>query len=443
MSPAALVPLHGIASRHDLPLPFSFVIIGAAAALVVSFALLFFAWRSPKFLKLTGISLPGLTRLVDHGGSRLTVQLLVLAVYAWAALALFAGKDLLTNPIFGFVFAWMWVGLVPLSLLLGPFWRVTNPLRTIHRGLCSLAQVDPAVGLARLPAKLGVWPAAVGIFAFGWLELVQPDRATLGVLRVWALAWLVSLIIGSVIFGSAWIAAADPFEAFAETIAQLSPIRRVDGALRMVNPLAGLSSWDPPRGAGAVVSMLLGITAFDSFANTSWWIKTVQNSDLPQIWWATGGLIAMALIVGVTFSLSTRWMALFSQDPHLRAADLPRLMAGSVAPIVVGYAIAHYATLLIVEGQRTALLFSDPLGRGWNVFGTAELSANTAIFDHPTLVAVIQLTSIVVGHIVGIVVAHERSLTILQPKAALRGQLPLLVVMVFYTCSGLILLFSP
>ena len=33
MSPSVLVPLHGIASRRDLPLPFSYVVTGAALAL--------------------------------------------------------------------------------------------------------------------------------------------------------------------------------------------------------------------------------------------------------------------------------------------------------------------------------------------------------------------------------------------------------------------------
>ena len=121
-----------------------------------------------------------------------------------------AGQDLLTNPIFGFVFVWMWVGLVPISLLLGQFWRATNPLRTIHRGLCAVARVDPEQGLLTLPAGIGVWPAAVGLFGFGWLELVQPDRTTLAVLRVWALAWLVILVLGAIIFGQRWIGAADP-----------------------------------------------------------------------------------------------------------------------------------------------------------------------------------------------------------------------------------------
>jgi hypothetical protein len=66
-----------------------------------------------------------------------------------------ASQDLLTNPIFGFVFVWMWVGLVPISLLLGQFWRATNPLRTIYRGLCAVARIDPEQGLVTLPPGQG------------------------------------------------------------------------------------------------------------------------------------------------------------------------------------------------------------------------------------------------------------------------------------------------
>ena len=176
-----LVPLHGIASRHDLPLPFGYVVVGAALALAVSFLVLLLAWRRPRFPELTGRALPGLTQLVDHPATRLVARLLVLAVYAWAALALMAGQDLLTNPVFGFVFVWVWVGLVPISLLLGGFWRATNPLRTIHDGLSRLAGVDPDQGLVRLPERIGVWPAAAALFAFAWLELVQPDQPVVGV----------------------------------------------------------------------------------------------------------------------------------------------------------------------------------------------------------------------------------------------------------------------
>jgi hypothetical protein len=435
-----LIPLHGIASRGDLPLPFSFVVIGAVLALVISFAILIFAWRQPRFERVGGRPMPGLTAVVDHPIVRLVARGLVLATYAWAGLAMMAGQDLLTNPIFGFVYVWMWVGLVPISLLLGQFWRATNPLRTIHRGLCALARVDPEQGLVTLPSRVGVWPAAVGLFGFGWLELVQPDRTTLAVLWLWALAWLVILVLGAIVFGQRWIGAADPFEAYASTLAQMSIWRRVGDQLRLVNPLAGLNAWHAPPGATAVVAALLGSTAFDSFTNTSWWIRAVQSSTVPTVVWATGGLLIMVIIVFVTFSLAAAWMGRYGNRP---AAEYPRLMVGSLLPIVLGYVVAHYATLLIVEGQRTAINFSDPLGRGWNVFGSAEMGVNSAIFNHPTAISLVQLGAIVGGHVFGIVCAHEKAVSLLPPDRAVRGQLPLLLVMIGYTCAGLLLLFSP
>jgi hypothetical protein len=435
-----LVPLHGIASRHDLPLPFSFVVIGAALVLTISFVILIFAWRAPRFDRVGGRPMPRLTAIVDHPVTRLVARVVVLAAYVWALLALIAGQDLLTNPAFGFVYVWMWVGLVPISLLLGQFWRATNPLRTIHRGLCALARVDPGQGLAALSAKVGVWPAAAGIFGFAWLELVQPDRTTLAVLRLWALAWLVILVLGAIVFGQRWIGAADPFEAYASTLAQMSIWRRVGDQMRLVNPLAGLNAWHAPPGATAVVAALLGSTAFDSFANTSWWIGVVQSSRVPTVMWGTGGLLAMIIIVFVSFSLAAAWMGRYGGRP---AAAYPRLMVGSLLPIVLGYVVAHYATLLIVEGQRTAINVSDPLGRGWNVFGSAEMGVNSAIFNYPTAIALVQLAAIVGGHVLGIVCAHEKAVTLLPPDRALRGQWPLLLVMVGYTCAGLVLLFSP
>jgi len=435
-----LIPLHGIASRRDLPLPFSFVMAGAVLALVISFAILIFAWRTPHLKRVGGRDLPRVTAVVDSSVVQLIARALILATYAWAGLAMMAGQDLLTNPIFGFVFVWMWVGLVPISLLLGQFWRATNPLRTIHRGLSAIARVDPEQGLLSLPAGIGVWPAAIGLFGFGWLELVQPDRTTLAVLRVWALAWLVILVLGAIVFGQRWIGAADPFEVYASTIAQMSIFRRVGDQLRLVNPLAGLNAWRAPPGSTAVVAALLGSTAFDSFTNTSWWIQTVQNSALPTVLWGTAGLLTMIIIVFVTFSLGAAWMGRYGDRP---AWEYPRLMVGSLLPIVLGYVVAHYATLLIVEGQRVAINFSDPLGRGWNTFGSAEMGVNSAIFNHPTGIAVMQACAIVGGHVFGIICAHEKAVALLPPDRAVRGQLPLLLVMIGYTCAGLLLLFSP
>ena len=63
--------------------------------------------------------------------------------------------------------------------------------------------------------------------------------------------------------------------------------------------------------------------------------------------------------------------------------------------------------------------------------------------DHPGVIAVAQAGAVVAGHIVGIVAAHDRAITVSPPSRVVAGQLPMLVVMVGYTVAGLLLLFSP
>jgi hypothetical protein len=71
------------------------------------------------------------------------------------------------------------------------------------------------------------------------------------------------------------------------------------------------------------------------------------------------------------------------------------------------------------------------------------MGVNSAIFNHPTAIAMVQLSAIVGGHVFGIVCAHEKAVALLPPDRAVRGQWPLLLVMIGYTCAGLLLLFSP
>ena len=48
----------------------------------------------------------------------------------------------------------------------------------------------------------------------------------------------------------------------------------------------------------------------------------------------------------------------------------------------------------------------------------------------------------VTGHVLGVIAAHDRAVRLLPKRHQLTGQLPLLLVMVFYTVSGLYLLFG-
>jgi hypothetical protein len=71
------------------------------------------------------------------------------------------------------------------------------------------------------------------------------------------------------------------------------------------------------------------------------------------------------------------------------------------------------------------------------------MGVNASIVNHPLAIALIQLGAIVLGHVVSIVVAHEKAVRVLPPERALAGQLPMLAVMLGYTSAGLLLLFSP
>lgn len=431
-----MTPLHGIGSRQDLPLPFWLVVTGAAIVLVVTFALLLFAWREPRYEDESGRPLPRLTRVVDAPVTTWVLRGVVAAIWLLAGVALVAGVDRIDNPVFGFIFVWVWVGLVPLSLLFGHVWRRTNPIRTL---LAFMSVVTPSLR-RRQPGRYSVRPAALGLAAFLFLELVQPDRTTLPVLRGYAAVWLIVLLFGALVVGRRWIAMADPFEVFASTIARMSPWGRTrSGQLMLTSPVRNLASWQVPQHLSWVCVVLLAGTAFDSFGNQTWWIQLVQNSPLPSWLWGTIGLLTMTAIVAVTYLAGCA--GLRSSDRSL--AERANLLAPGLVPIVAGYALAHYGTLLWLEGQRTALQFSDPLGRNWNLFGTAELGINTAIIEHLTLVACFQVLCIVGGHVLGVLVSHDIALRYLHTdRDRLLGQAPLMAVMVFYTCMGLVLMFA-
>ncbi len=435
-----LVPLHGLGSRQDLPLPFPAVLGGAALVLLLSFGVLALAWREPRWYGVpSGRPVPSLTGLVDSRWFRAVLGVAGVGVFGWVGAALWFGRDLVTNPVFGFTYVWLWVGLVPVSLLLGPVWKLANPLRWLAWLLHRLGV--PEDGMRPLAGttwqRLGSYPAALGLLGFLWLELVQPDNNTLAVLQGWWLAWMVVVLGGSVVFGRRWVAAADPFEAYSTLIARAGPWQRIDGRVSMVNPLRNLATSRSPAGTWTVVAVLLGGTAFDGFSATSWWVRTTQASALPRPVWGTLGLAAMVALVALTFALGVRGLGRLRRTGHLE------LLAASVIPIVIGYAVAHYLSLLVLEGQRTLINLSDPFGLGWNVFGTAELPINQLWLELPQVTAAIQLVAIVGGHLLGILVAHELSLRGLPAARRTIGQVPLLAVMIGYTCGGLLLLFSP
>jgi hypothetical protein len=437
-----LVRAHGVGGAQDLPIPTELAIAGATAAVAVSFVVLALAWRTPRYDAATsGRPAPQwLARTVDSRAFGWTLRVLGLAFFGYVAWAALAGPDLRINPTFGVVYVLLWVGLVPASLLFGPVYKAVNPLRTLHLVLGRVVGGDAAHGVRELPRRLGYWPAAVGLFAFVWLELVYPRAAFLAPVILWFAVYIAVLLVGSALFGSRWFEHADPFEAYSTLVGHLSPFgRRDDGALVLRSPLAGLDAVRPAPGLVAVVAVLFGSTAFDSFGDSTLWLRFTQSTTLDVTLVNTGMLFVFSATVWASFVVATTAVA---RREGVRRSELPVLLAHSVVPIIVGYMVAHYLTYFVESGQQTLVQLSDPMATGANLLGTADFEVSYWLSSHPTFLAVTKVLAVVAGHVLGVVAAHDRAIRLLAKRDELTGQLPLLVVMVCYTVTGLLLLFG-
>ncbi|MFC7362652.1 hypothetical protein [Nocardioides astragali] len=441
LSVGGSISAHGLGGAKDLPIPAELAIAGAVAALVISFTVLALAWREPRYDAATsGRPAPAwLDRLVSSRVLAVVARVLGMAFFLYVAAAAVAGKDSLINPFLGTFYVLLWVGLVPASLLLGPFFKAVSPVRTISMLFAKISGVPEGEGLYAYPARLGYWPAAAGLFAFVWLELVYPHSTDLGPVRLWTAAYLGIMLIGSAVWGTTFLARADPFEVYSSLVAKLSIWGRRQGVLVLRSPLANLDTVVPRPGLVAVVGVLFGSTAFDSFRESSAWLRLVQSMSMSRVLPDTLALITFSL--GVALVLTVATMATGVTSDTLRRA-LPDLFAHAVVPIIVGYIAAHYLTYLVEYGQQTLIQLSDPLSRGDDYLGTADLQVNYWLSMHPTFVAVAKVLAVALGHVLGVVAAHDRAVKLLPPRHQLTGQLPLLVAMVGFTVGGLYLLFA-
>ncbi|MFA6574137.1 MAG: hypothetical protein WCS84_01855, partial [Nocardioides sp.] len=334
---------HGIGGPGNLPISPSLAIAGAVAALVVSFTVLAVAWRTPRYDEATsGRPAPAwLDSLVASTGWRVALRVAGFVVFAYAVMVAVLGEDALTNPFFGIVFVWWWVGLVPLSLLFGPVWKAISPVRTINLAFAKLSGSDPDVGVFDYPRRLGHWPAAIGLFAFVWLELVYPFMTELGPVRLWCAVYVAAMLIGGALFGNTFYEHADPFEVYSSLVGKLSVWGTREGRLLLRSPLANLDTVVVRPGLVAVLAVLFGSTAYDSFRDSSEWVSFIQSTTTSSQLLNNLALLTFCVGVGLIFALGSM---LTGVGPEISRRSLPDRFAHSIVPIVVGYVVAHYLT---------------------------------------------------------------------------------------------------
>ncbi|HET6447968.1 MAG TPA: fenitrothion hydrolase [Conexibacter sp.] len=446
----ATAQAHGISGSADLPIPQWMFAWAAALVLIASFVALGVLWPRPRLQQ------PRLRRVLTiPRGARTLCGLVGVALYVVVAYAAFAGTEVPTaNLAPTTIYVAFWVGIPVLSVLLGDVFALFSPWRALYRWIAGAARrISPALDADPLgyPTRLGRWPAALGLLAFAWVELVYVDHdvpATLGVLM---LAYGFVQVVGMSVYGErAWSERADAFGVYFSLCARISIWETRDRELCVRPPLAGLPRLDPLPGTVAVLVVLIGSTTFDGASNGVLWVEVApwlqdRFADLgasftlaSELASSVGLAVAVAAVAGF-YELGIRGMR--TLDPRRDARELARSFAHTLAPIAFAYAIAHYFSLLVFQGQALIYLASDPLGTGANLLGTANTQVNYTLISS-TGIWYVQVVALIAGHVAGLVLAHDRALAVFPDDArvAVRSQYWMLTVMVGFTCLGLWLL---
>jgi hypothetical protein len=352
-----------------------------------------------------------------------------------------------------FVFVVFWLGLVPVVALLGNVWPALNPWRAPADAVAWLWRRSGRTWepMGRLPERLGCWPAAILLLAYTAYELAYPEPASPRALAVAIYLYSAITWYGMLWFGrEAWTLSGEAFSVYFDFLSRVAPFgaRDADGRRELVvrAPLAGLARGPSRPGAFAFVAVMLGSVAFDGLSRTPFWLDrrfdvesalgTSVGRDVVGAGFNLAGLLLVVGLVALAYVLAVAGARAFG---HVER-PLVGVFLASLIPIALAYVVAHYFSLLVLQGQVALRLASDPFGRNWDLFGTAGFSPDLTVLS-PNVVWYVQVAALVVGHVAGLLVAHDRAISLFRGVAtAVRTQYAMLVLMVLYTVGGLWLL---
>jgi hypothetical protein len=452
---------HALVARQDLPVPAWLFAWGASIVLIASFFALAAAWRKPRFEDARWRPLgAGLSRALVG----LPVQILcglvgvfLLGVAIYSGLRGTEAPD--RNFALTFLYVTAWLGFPFFSAFLGDVFRPFNPWRAVGRvagaGFRAIAGQPPAH--LTYPKKLGRWPAAIGLIAVVWLEVVYGSSGGVAVgldphaAATAALVYSAYTLAMMALFGTeVWCARGEVFSVYFGMFSQLGCFAVEDGKLGLRRPLAAATHWATLPGSAAVVIASIATTSFDgaqegafkdAITSTFNWFAD-RGVDLTTSLRLTDTIFMLLCFVGVglVYTLGVRGMRTIRGAPSL--ATLRAGFAHSLIPIALAYLVAHYFSLFVFQEQaQFTYLLSDPLGTAHtDLFGTASGGIDFRLIS-ATTIWYVQVGALVVGHVLGLTLAHDRALVYWPNyRDASRSQYWMLAVMVAFTCFGLYLL---
>jgi hypothetical protein len=446
----ATASAHGLVGKQDLPIPRWLFAWGAAVVLVVSFVGLAVLWSTPRLQNVVERRPLAVPRSLEVLAGAVGVAAFAVCVYAGFAGTQGATANLMPTV----VYVVFWVGIPFLSVVFGDVFRAFNPWLAVGKAAGWVTRRvgggDSALEPLPYPSWLGRWPAMAGVLIFAWVELVYANKDDPSQLAIMALAYAAVQLIGMSLYGvNAWSRRADAFGVYFEMFSRISPLHWRDRALWTRPLLGGAPRLTPVAGTLALLCTMIGTTSFDGFSQGTVWNSVVPhlqtffadlglNAEHALEAASTVGLIAMVLVVSLLYRLGIAGMHTVGR--RRPTDELAGLFAHTLIPIATAYVVAHYFSLLAYQGQAMAALISDPLGHGADLFGTASVAIDYTWIG-ATGIWYVQVGALVLGHVAGLALAHDRALAIYdRARDATRSQYWMLAVMVAFTSLGLWLL---
>lgn len=445
---------HAFPRPYDLPLPLGHWLIGAGLAVTLSFLAAAGLMREKRRAPEWALPLPW------WPAEALLLVLRCLSVLVFVLLlaaGLFGDQgDWDRNILPVAVWVVWWVGMAFICALIGDLWALVNPWAAIGRLAAWLA--GPRRPAPRLPEWLGVWPAVLLFLAFAWVELVWPSNAVPARLACAILLYSTITFAGMALFGvEQWLKRCEVFTLVLGLFARFAPLSARRGAAGrpylVLRPYgAGLApSPLPSVSMTALVIAILATVSFDGFSETPGWAR-VSGAGIGLLYQAgvvgaLGYVAAQTLVktlglIVAPFAFAAVYLAACRLTARLAGkgtGEVARRFVLSLAPIAIGYHLAHYFSYLIIQGQMIAPLASDPFGFGWDILGAAGRPLDVDVVDM-RLVWIVAVGGVVLGHAAAVFLAHRAALDAgMRPMA----QMPLVLLMIGYTVASLWILAQP
>jgi len=474
---------HGLGQSQNLPLPFWLYLFAAAAVVLVSFVQIGVLVGEHHALSLYPrfdlLQIRFLRALATNKPLLFGVRLLSVALFLLVILSgLFGIQAPSTNFAPTFVWIIWWVGLSFFTAFVGNIWPLVSPWRVLFEwaeGLARRLGAQKGFNLdVRYPEEWGIWPALALFALFVWIENVFEGSATPIYIALFIILYSTFTWSNMLLFGKEpWLRRGEAFSVYFGILGRFAPTEvRVtdpevckqcsaacydaeggcvncyecfaqapvkDRELNLRPPAIGLSFAEraTPDRLVFVVFLLASVT-YDSLLGTPPWAELERLTAVTP----TLGLIEVPLVF-LTVYLGFVKLGQLLSEGQVSFGRLAGAYVYSLVPIAIAYLVAHYYTLLIIQGQAIIALLSDPFGRGLDLFGTARYEVNAGLIGADT-VWYSQIGLIVAGHVLAVYLAHVATLRLVRsPRLQNRMQYPMLALMICYTVFSLWILSQP